>query len=156
MEKCWFKKFLVTLSTCRPEYFNALKGSGVCSTKIEVNLSNFDSKLNFLYKDNNKLILGEHLWSPKRWLEINNIHPTKLFSSLCAFNPLGMWTASFSLGNFLSPTLSGISVDSYGFRTTTVGFFVIFLLNIIVGCLELSYNLSMNRNIPKVEYEPLK
>ena len=43
-----------------------------------------------------------------------------------------MWTSSFFFGNFLGPTLSGIFVDKFGFRSTTLGFCVMFSLNIIV------------------------
>ena len=68
----------------------------------------------------------------------------------------GMWSSSFFLGNFLGPTLSGIFVDNYGFRATTLGFFGIFIINIVVGCLELSYNVYINKNNSKVEYEVLK
>merc|ERR1712136_676024 len=35
----------------------------------------------------------------------------------------GMWTSSFYLGNFVGPTLGGVLVDYYGFRTTCVVMF---------------------------------
>ena len=50
-----------------------------------------------------------------------------------------MWSASFYLGNFVGPTVSGILVDAWGFKFTTVVLFVIFLLNVIVDCLELLF-----------------
>jgi hypothetical protein len=59
-------------------------------------------------------------------------------------------------GKLFGPTISGILVDKYGFRETTLGFFVVFLLNIIVGCLELCYNYTLNTEKSKVEYELLK
>ena len=48
-----------------------------------------------------------------------------------------MWTSSFFLGNFVGPTLSGIFVENFGFRSTTLGFFVMFALNIMVDTMEL-------------------
>ena len=69
---------------------------------------------------------------------------------------LGMWSSFFFLGNFLGPTLSGIFVENYGFRATTLFFFVIFIINIFVDCIELSYNVFTSKNNPKVEYETLE
>jgi hypothetical protein len=64
-----------------------------------------------------------------------------------------MWSSSFFLGNFVGPTVSGILVDNYGFRWTTVVFFVIYCINIGVDTLELIYTVRVRR---KAEYESLK
>ena len=58
-----------------------------------------------------------------------------------------MWTSSFFLGNFLGPTLSGIFVDNFGFRSTTLGFFVMFTLNIMVDTMELFIKMCNSKNI---------
>ena len=57
-----------------------------------------------------------------------------------------MWTSSFFFGNFLGPTLSGILVDKFGFRSTTRGFFVMFSLNIVVDTMMLFINMHNSKN----------
>ena len=65
---------------------------------------------------------------------------------------LGMWSSSFFLGNFVGPTVSGILVDYYGFRMTTLVFFVVYLVNIFVDVGELFFTIRSRRR----EYEQLK
>ena len=55
------------------------------------------------------------------------------------FGFIGMWSASFYFGNFVGPTTSGILVDAWGFKFTTVVLFVVYLFSVIVDCLELLY-----------------
>jgi hypothetical protein len=64
-----------------------------------------------------------------------------------------MWSSSFFLGNFVGPTLSGILVESYGFRTTTLVFFSIYCLNTLVDVAELIYQVKINS---KNDYERLE
>ena len=40
-----------------------------------------------------------------------------------------VWSSSFFLGNFVGPTLAGFTIEYYGFRKTTLGF----VLGYIVG-----------------------
>ncbi len=64
-----------------------------------------------------------------------------------------MWSSSFFLGNFVGPTASGILVDNYGFRMTSLVFFVVYCINIVVDTFELIYTVRIRRN---EAYEELK
>ena len=55
------------------------------------------------------------------------------------FGLIGMWSASFYFGNFVGPTTSGILVDAWGFKFTTVVPFIVYSFSVIVDCLELLY-----------------
>jgi MFS family permease len=68
----------------------------------------------------------------------------------------GMWSASFYLGNFLGPTVSGFLVEAYGFRNSTVLFFSILLFILVIDVFELAYNVRMKRSTKNVNYEELK
>lgn len=57
----------------------------------------------------------------------------------------GLWSTAFYLGNFIGPTLGGIFTDIYGYRTTTVGFFVLYCLALVVDFFELTYNVKTRR-----------
>ena len=50
-----------------------------------------------------------------------------------------MWSASFYFGNFVGPTLSGISVDVWGFKYTTLVLSAVFIFSLIVDTLDLSF-----------------
>jgi len=63
-----------------------------------------------------------------------------------------MWSASFYLGNFVGPTASGILVDAWGFKFTTVVLFVIFSFNLIVDCSELLYQTRNSFNNGQLKY----
>jgi MFS family permease len=67
-----------------------------------------------------------------------------------------MWSFSFFMGNFLGPTLSGIFVEMYGFRETTLFFFSVYIATVFVDVVELSYNVVNSKRIAKSEYEILK
>ena len=67
-----------------------------------------------------------------------------------------MWSSSFFLGNFVGPTASGILVDNYGFRFTTVIFFAVYCVNIVVDAFELFYTVRIRRKEEASEYERLK
>jgi len=41
---------------------------------------------------------------------------------------IGMWTTSFYFGNFLGPSIAGVSVENFGFRWTSVIFSSLFFL----------------------------
>ena len=68
-----------------------------------------------------------------------------------------MWSTSFYLGKFLGPTLAGISVDNYGFRTTTIWFFALLCGILVVDFFELIFSVrKIRRKIKKEEYEELR
>lgn len=69
---------------------------------------------------------------------------------------LGMWSFSFFFGNFLGPTLSGIAVDNYGFRSTSLFFFAVFCFMAVVDLLELGYTFNANKKKSKAGYEIMK
>ena len=71
------------------------------------------------------------------------------------FQFLGMWSTAFYFGNFVGPTLAGISVDAYGFRQTTVYFFGLLCAILIVDLFELSYTIRAENKRRKVGYEEL-
>ena len=68
------------------------------------------------------------------------------------FSLAGMWSTAFYFGNFLGPTVAGVTVDLYGFRATTVGFFVLMCLMLIVDFFELGYTIKTTK---KTGYEQL-
>jgi len=53
-----------------------------------------------------------------------------------------MWSSSFYFGNFVGPTVAGIMVESFGFRSTTLVFFSLYLFIILVDAIELTYYLK--------------
>ena len=53
---------------------------------------------------------------------------------------LGVWTLSFFLGSAVGSTLSGFLVDAYGFEWTTVVFFAIYCIILVVDVFELLCN----------------
>ncbi len=71
------------------------------------------------------------------------------------FGILGMWSTSFYLGNFLGPTIAGFLVDAWGFRQSTVVFFSLFLVMIVVDFIELGYNIKLKRTTKSAEYQQL-
>ena len=66
---------------------------------------------------------------------------------------LGMWSASFYIGNFIGPTVSGFLVDAYGFEWTTIVFFGLYLFILTVDICELTYNFKKSNS--GNEYEKL-
>ena len=61
-----------------------------------------------------------------------------------------MWSASFYIGNFIGPTVSGFLVDAYGFEWTTIVFFGLYTFILIVDISELTFNLCRaKRNMYK-------
>ena len=49
---------------------------------------------------------------------------------------IGIWLSAFSLGNFVGPTIAGALVESQGFRTTTLIFFILYLLMLVIDIFE--------------------
>jgi MFS family permease len=68
----------------------------------------------------------------------------------------GMWSTSFYLGNFLGPTVSGFLVEAYGFRNSTIVFFSLLIVILVVDVFELAYNVRLKRSAKNVNYEELK
>ena len=69
---------------------------------------------------------------------------------------LGMWSASFYIGNFIGPTAAGFLVDAYGFEWTTVVFFSFNCFILLVDIFELSFHMKKSGNAlscEKVEKE---
>ena len=87
---------------------------------------------------------------PKSEWNIKRLLPWSNFPAMINF--IGLWSSSFFLGNFVGPTVSGICVGKFGFRMTTLGFFVVYIMNTIIDCLELSYNMYVNKNSVKAGY----
>ena len=65
-----------------------------------------------------------------------------------------MWSASFYIGNFIGPTVSGFLVDAYGFEWTTIVFFGLYGFILVVDICELSYNIRKSRT--HVQYENIE
>ena len=63
-----------------------------------------------------------------------------------------MWSASFYFGNFVGPTASGLFVDNWGFKYTTLLLFVVFIISIIIDCLELLYQIRKSFTYSPQEY----
>ena len=74
------------------------------------------------------------------------------FSKNFYFCLIGMWSASFYFGNFVGPTTSGILVDAWGFKFTTVVPFVVYLFSVIVDFLELLYQTRNSFKDSQQEY----
>ena len=53
---------------------------------------------------------------------------------------LGVWLSAFSLGNFVGPTIAGILVQTESFRTTTLIFFCLYIVMVIVDSIEAILN----------------
>ena len=70
------------------------------------------------------------------------------------FFSIGMWSASFYIGNFIGPTASGFLVDAYGFQWTTTVFCSIYALTLITNIIELTFNMSKSRRNVHRGYEP--
>lgn len=67
-----------------------------------------------------------------------------------------MWLASFYFGLFVGPTSAGIFVEAWGFKFTTLQFFVVYILSIIIDCLELFYQLRNSFKNRSQDYVSLK
>ena len=63
-----------------------------------------------------------------------------------------MWSASFYFGNFVGPTASGIFVDAWGFKYTTLLLFLVYILSLIIDSLELLYNMKKLVSYNSQEY----
>ena len=58
---------------------------------------------------------------------------------------LGMWSASFYIGNFIGPTAAGFLVDAYGFEWTTVVFLSFNCFILLVDIFELAFNVKKSK-----------
>ena len=67
-----------------------------------------------------------------------------------------MWSTSFYLGNFLGPTVAGFLVEAYGFRNSTILFFSLLIVILVVDVFELAYNIKLKRTTKNANYEELK
>jgi len=48
----------------------------------------------------------------------------------------GIWLSAFSLGNFVGPTIAGILVQTQNFQTTTLIFFCLYVVMVIIDSVE--------------------
>ena len=58
---------------------------------------------------------------------------------------IGMWSASFYIGNFVGPTAAGFLVDAYGFEWTTVVFFSFNCFILLVDIFELTFDVRKSK-----------
>ena len=56
------------------------------------------------------------------------------FKHLFSFK--GIWLSAFSLGNFVGPTIAGILVQTQNFQTTTLIFFSLYVVMVIIDSVE--------------------
>ena len=82
--------------------------------------------------------------------ELNRVkichHATSYFISSA------LWLASFHLGSFLGPTISGFVIEAIGFRSTAVTFMVISLTMFVANLAELGVSVKSAMH-DKVDYE---
>lgn len=67
-----------------------------------------------------------------------------------------MWSSSFYFGNFLGPTVAGIMVDRYGFRTSTLLYWSFYIAVAVVDVFELAYNVKKKRTKWNDEYQRIE
>ena len=58
----------------------------------------------------------------------------------------GLWSGTLYLGGFLGPTVAGVLVDAYGFRTATILYWALYLLATVVDVGDLAYNVKNGHN----------
>ena len=68
----------------------------------------------------------------------------------------GLWSSSFYFGNFLGPTSAGLFVDSIGFRNTSMVFFALYLLMVVVDGAILLKEMARSRREGEGGYEQLE
>ena len=56
--------------------------------------------------------------------------------SMRMFSIAGIWLSAFSLGNFVGPTIAGALVQTEGFRNTTLIFFFLYLVMLVLDIFE--------------------
>ena len=57
-----------------------------------------------------------------------------------------LWLASYHLGSFLGPTISGFVIDAIGFRCTTVTYMVVSLAMFLANLVELGVSVKDARH----------
>merc|ERR1740124_1881984 len=57
----------------------------------------------------------------------------------------GIWLSAFSLGNFVGPTIAGALVETEGFRNTTMIFFALYCLMLVLDVFEAIYRKLQER-----------
>lgn len=67
----------------------------------------------------------------------------------------GLWSGTLYLGGFLGPTVAGLMVDAFGFRTTTILYWALYLLAIVVDVGDLAYNVKMGHNKNSLAYQKI-
>jgi len=66
-----------------------------------------------------------------------------------------LWTSSFYFGSFFGPTVAGVLVDSYGFRTATVLFFGLQIAVLIIDIAELIFSIKNKVAKKRTDYEEI-
>ena len=52
---------------------------------------------------------------------------------------VGIWMSAFALGNFVGPTLAGFIVQNAGFPNTTLLFFCLYAVMLVIDALSVIY-----------------
>ena len=55
-------------------------------------------------------------------------------------------------GVIISSAVAGFMVDVYGFRTTTLLYWALYIVSMIVDMVELAYNVTMGHNAKSLDY----
>ena len=66
---------------------------------------------------------------------------------------IGIWLSAFSLGNFVGPTIAGALVETEGFRNTTLIFFALYLVMLVLDVFEAIYRSIQERR--QMRYDPI-
>ena len=65
----------------------------------------------------------------------------------------GLWSGTLYLGGFLGPTVAGVLVDAYGFRTATILYWALYLLATVVDVGDLAHNVKNGHNMSNLAYQ---
>lgn len=67
----------------------------------------------------------------------------------------GLWSGTLYLGGFLGPTVAGVLVDAYGFRTATILYWALYLLATVVDVGDLAHNVKNGHNMSNLAYQKI-
>ena len=57
-----------------------------------------------------------------------------------------MWSSSLFIGSFVGPTVSGLTVEHFGFPLTTSVFVILFLIMLVVNVGEFVYTYKVSHS----------
>ena len=67
----------------------------------------------------------------------------------------GLWSGTLYLGGFLGPTVAGVLVDAYGFRTATILYWALYLLATVLDVGDLAHNVKNGHNMSNLAYQKI-